>query len=57
MRIEGAPLQFAKEYKEVRLAKTERFPYVVYYQITKRFIQVFAILHERRDPEAWKSRL
>jgi len=57
VRIEDSPRQFAAEYDDVRMAVPEKYPYVVYFRIMKRFIQVFAIHHGRRDPAAWKSRL
>jgi len=40
----------------VRRALTNRFPFSVYFVNEKELITVFAILHQRRSPESWKSR-
>jgi hypothetical protein len=33
------------------------FPYFIAYQVTGADIQVLAVYHHSRDPEAWKHRL
>ena len=35
----------------------ERFPYVLYYRLSKDLVMVVACLHAARDPRAWRSRL
>ena len=44
-------------YKQLRRANVRRFPYGVFYQIKDKSIIVVAILHARRAPRHWKSRL
>ena len=42
--------------KEVRRALVNRFPFSVYFISKAELITVFAILHQHRNPEYWKSR-
>lgn len=34
-----------------------RFPYPVIYHVQEDVIRIFAVKHDRRDPEYWKDRL
>lgn len=56
-RIRDNPELYAANRKGVRQAPIHRFPYVVYYLILDDAIEVFAVLHTRRHPRAWRSRL
>ncbi len=40
-----------------RRALLRRFPYWVYYRDTSRGIEVIAVVHVRRRPDAWRSRV
>jgi plasmid stabilization system protein ParE len=51
------PKLFAIVYRSVRRCKTRRFPYVIYYRIVKNRVEVLAIVHASRSPEAWKNRV
>ena len=42
--------------KRVHRALTNRFPFSIYYVNEEDIITVFAILHQRRNPESWKTR-
>ncbi len=42
---------------QVRRALTNRFPFSIYFENEEVFITIFAILHQRRSPEFWKSRI
>jgi plasmid stabilization system protein ParE len=50
------PESYAAEYRGVRRAAVQRFPYVVYYRITGESVEVLAVLHGSRHPRAWRSR-
>jgi plasmid stabilization system protein ParE len=41
----------------VRRALTNRFPFSIYFVDDEEIIVIFAILHQKRSPEFWKSRL
>lgn len=56
-RIQNSPEMYAVAYKEVRRGKLRRFPYVVYYRVLDKRLEIIAILHGGRDPRAWQSRI
>ena len=41
----------------VRRALINRFPFSIYFVNEEELITIFAILHQRRSPEFWKSRI
>ena len=58
-RIGSSPLQFPLVEVPVRRALLHRFPYAVYFVAEEpggRSV-VLAVLHQHRDPDAWRSRL
>jgi len=55
--IERAPEMHPLIQLRVRRALTPRFPFAVYYRIENDEAIVFAVLHSRRDPRLWKSRV
>ncbi|MCH2450561.1 MAG: type II toxin-antitoxin system RelE/ParE family toxin [Gracilimonas sp.] len=53
-----APHQYQVVFKNiVRRALVNRFPFSIYFVEQKDAISVFAILHQHRNPESWKSRV
>lgn len=42
--------------KRVHRALTYRFPFSVYFVNEEDVITIFAILHQRRSPDSWKTR-
>ena len=55
--ISRTPLHYQIVYKDrVHRALSKRFPFSIYYINDEEVIIVFAILHQRRSPEKWKSR-
>ena len=44
-------------YRNLGRAVIRRFPFAVFYDVTEDEIQVIAVFHSRRDPEAWHSRV
>ena len=55
-RIRETPELYAAEYKAIRRAGMNRFPYVVYYHILGDIVEVVAVQHGSRDPRRWRSR-
>jgi len=56
--LNRAPKQHQVVYKgKIRRALVNRFPFSIYFVEQKDVISVFAILHQYRNPEAWKSRV
>jgi toxin ParE1/3/4 len=43
--------------REIRLYVMKRFPYSVVYELTPGHIEILAIIHHRRGPRYWRSRL
>ena len=54
-------LQFPKAWasvsKHVHRCQVNRFPYGVFYSLEQDVVVVIAILHNRREPRAWQTRL
>jgi plasmid stabilization system protein ParE len=57
IRIERFPLQFPDLGDGVRRGLLHQFPYAVYFLLEEDAVIVLAVLHQRRDPEAWKRRI
>jgi plasmid stabilization system protein ParE len=55
-RIQAMPELYAPSFKDVRRGKLRKFPYIVYYRILPKKIEVLAVLHGRRDPKVWRGR-
>jgi plasmid stabilization system protein ParE len=58
-RVSTTPLQFPIIDDPVRRALLHRFPYAVYFVADGQGGRpaVLAVLHQHRDPDAWRSRL
>jgi len=55
--IQNNPLQFQKKYKDLRQARTSRFPYLISYLIDKLEIIILSVLHGSRNPKEFIKRL
>ncbi len=55
-RIEALPELYAVTIHDVRQGKVKKFPYVVYYRVLADRIEVIAVLHGGRNPQAWQDR-
>jgi plasmid stabilization system protein ParE len=56
-RVTAAPLHFPVIHRGVRRALLNRFPYSVYFVFGDEEIEIIAVLHQRRHPGIWRSRL
>jgi len=43
-------------FRGVRAKMTVRFPYVIYFRVRPKRVEVLAIVHGHRDPRIWKRR-
>lgn len=43
-------------HQDIRRARVQRFPYLVFYRVRPDRVEVIAVLHGRRDPSVWKNR-
>jgi toxin ParE1/3/4 len=55
--IVKSPLLFASDRLGVRVANTDRFPYLIYFRTRDSLIEILAIVHSARHPQTWQSRL
>jgi toxin ParE1/3/4 len=55
--IVAMPDIYAVVDRGVRRCKLKRFPYVVYYRQAHGRIEILAVLHGKRRPETWRTRL
>jgi plasmid stabilization system protein ParE len=55
-RIREKPELYAAEYKSVRRAGLNRFPYVAYFRIVNDAVEIIAVQHGGRSPRRWRSR-
>lgn len=56
--IEVNPYYREGKYKGIRKTITKRFPYILYYKIESEYkIMIYAVLHMKRNPKIWKSRI
>lgn len=56
-RIIRNPRQYQTQYKKIRVAYINRFPYGIHFLVENKFIKVIAVFHTSRDPENWEDRL
>ena len=56
VRIGEMPELYAVALRGVRRGKLRRFPYVVYYRVLADRVEVIAVLHGSRNPQAWQDR-
>jgi plasmid stabilization system protein ParE len=55
-RIEREPLAFPVQYRALRRVLVDRFPYAIYFRAYPTVVTVVAVVHGRRDPNAWQQR-
>lgn len=56
-KIQRNPFSHKEIIKNVRRSVTKRFPFGIFYIIKGKKIIVLAVLHARRNPVTWKSRM
>jgi toxin ParE1/3/4 len=56
-RIGDNPDLYPEVHSGIRRAPIRRFPYGVFYRRRTNYVQVIAIVHDRRDRTAWQDRV
>ncbi len=57
VRLRERPLQFPVVAGDVRRALLNTFPYAIYFRVSDEVVIVLAVLHLRRNPKVWRSRV
>lgn len=55
-RITEAPGQFPLIERDARRALLHEFPYFVYFRLEGESVVIFAVVHQSRHPESWRTR-
>ena len=57
-KLKNHPRLYAVVYKNVRTVLMKKYPYCIFYIVEEeqKSIQIFAILHTKRNPEIWINR-
>lgn len=55
--IRQQPNSFPIVHKDIRKYVVKKFPFVIYYQVIGKVIQIIAIFHTSRNPEIWNERI
>jgi len=55
--VSEIPLAFSKRYKSVRSFSLKKFPYNIFYIIQNQTMFIIAVLHQKRNPKIWKTRM
>jgi plasmid stabilization system protein ParE len=56
-RLQASPNAYPVLYRGVRRCLLHRFPYCIYYRDFSDRLEVLAVQHSRRHPNAWRSRV
>jgi len=56
IQLESMPYLGGRVWRNVRCVKVRGFRYVVYYVVTRKRLEVYAVVHGSREPRSWKSR-
>ncbi len=56
-RIRRNPSLYQKIYKNIRKCRMLRFPYGVIFRAQKNRVEIIAVMHLKRKPGYWKSRI
>lgn len=50
------PNSFPIDFEEVRKANVPKFTYIIFFEVQENEVFVYAIFHQKREPESWKTR-
>lgn len=55
-KIAENPFVYPEVHRETRRALLQRFPFGVFYRVTKQAVTVISVMHSSRDPRRWMTR-
>lgn len=55
-RIRATPVAYPLQYRDLRRALVEQFPYAVFYRALEDRVVVVGVIHGKRDPVVWQRR-
>ena len=55
--IKADPKSYGKVWRQMRARMVRSFPFVIYYRDMPTFVEVVAVIHAKRNPKDWKSRV
>ena len=55
--IQRTPDSYQRVYQSFRRAVVRRFPFAVIYEYEGDRVTIYAVFHNSRDPQKWKSRI
>lgn len=55
-KIEFMPMMFGKRSRSVRIAPIRKFPFALLYVVTKRTVEIFALIPARSNPTNWPTK-
>lgn len=54
-RIAKNPEGFQRKYKDFRSALVTRFPFAIFFELSKKEITVYSVFHTSREPLSWNK--
>jgi plasmid stabilization system protein ParE len=55
--IKISPKSYGVVGRQVRASLVRSFPFVIYYRELQSFVEVVAVIHAKRNPNEWKTRV
>lgn len=55
-KISENPFAYPEVHRETRRALIQRFPFGIFYLVTKQAVTVISVMHSSRDPRRWMTR-
>ncbi|MFN4254457.1 MAG: type II toxin-antitoxin system RelE/ParE family toxin [Saprospiraceae bacterium] len=56
-RLQNTPAIFPTVYDGIRRANFRKFPYSIFFSLVEQSILIFAVFHQKREPEDWFERV
>jgi plasmid stabilization system protein ParE len=56
-RLRANPFIYQLVFRNARRAVVRGFPYVLFYRVRGRQVEVFSVFHAKQDPAIWQSRV